>query len=71
VLGKGLLPGFEEFLNQVGEFLAFKSLPLPEGVKCEVVVSSFATPDTTGGTAPHRPRLWGGINLGDEVPRTS
>jgi hypothetical protein len=39
VLGEGNLPGFEAFVNQVVEFLAFKDLPAPERARCTVVVS--------------------------------
>jgi hypothetical protein len=71
MLGEGSLPGFETFVGQVGEFLAFKGLPVPEGARCDVVVSSPGQrlvhwgPETPwpGGEGP---RLWGGINLGDE-----
>jgi hypothetical protein len=88
VLGEGRLPGFEAFVNQVVEFLAFKDLPVPEGARCTVVVSRPGQrsvhwgPEAShaGGLrcslathAPWRgaeewlgPRLWGGINLGDE-----
>jgi hypothetical protein len=38
-LGDGRLAGFESFAGQVGEFLAFKGLPFPEGARCDVVVS--------------------------------
>jgi hypothetical protein len=87
VFGDGRLPGFETFASRVGEFLAFKSLPVPEGARCEVVVSNPVRPFVAGSEAnrpgglrcnlapwapwpcseEHRwPRLWGGINLGDE-----
>jgi hypothetical protein len=88
VLGDGRLPGFEAFVNQVGEFLAFKNLPLPVGAHCDVVVSNPAQRFDHGGPEMNRPvgllcnlaswvpwpweeeqrwpRLWGGINLGDE-----
>jgi hypothetical protein len=39
LLGEGRLPGFESFVTQVCEFLAFKSLPVPEGARWDVVVS--------------------------------
>ncbi len=32
--------GFEAFVSQVVDFLAFKGLPLPEGSRCSVVVSN-------------------------------
>lgn len=55
------LPGFEGFVGQVVEFLAFKGLNVPEGARCDVVVSDAASlvqrPDET---------LWGEVNLGDE-----
>jgi hypothetical protein len=38
-LGVGQLAGFDAFANQVAEFLAFKELPMPPGVRCDVVVS--------------------------------
>jgi hypothetical protein len=61
VLGDGRLPGLEAFVSQVAEFLAFKDLPLPEGARCDVVVSKPGQQ-----FVPWRPRVWGGINLGDE-----
>jgi hypothetical protein len=88
VLEDGRLPGFERFVSQVSDFLAFKSLPIPEGARCDVVVSSpgqrfgHGAPETNRpvgllcNLAPWAlwpsaeeqrwPRLWGGINLGDE-----
>jgi hypothetical protein len=88
VLGEGSLPGFESFVHQVVEFLAFKDLPVPEGARCTVVVSRPGQRSVAWGPgssragglrcnlaahAPWReaegwigPRLWGGINLGDE-----
>jgi hypothetical protein len=39
MLGRCSLPGFEAFVSQVVEFLAFKGLPVPEGARCDVVVS--------------------------------
>jgi hypothetical protein len=69
VLGGGRLPGFEMFVNQVVEFLAFKDLPVPEGALCEAVVSDPGR-SLPGGLRCHlaagAERLWGGINLGDE-----
>jgi hypothetical protein len=38
-LGGGRLPHLDVFVNQLAEFLAFKDLPLPEGARCDVVVS--------------------------------
>jgi hypothetical protein len=89
VLGNDRLAGFEAFVTRVGEFLAFKRLPLPEGARCDVVVSDpeqrFVRWDGESnrsggllcsltpwapwpGAEEHRwPRLWGGINLGDEA----
>jgi hypothetical protein len=88
VLGEGRLPGFEAFVRQVVEFLAFKDLPIPEGARCTVVVSNPGQRSVAWGPeashagglrcnlAAHEPwrvaeewtgpRLWGGINLGDE-----
>jgi hypothetical protein len=84
-LEDGRLPGFETFVRQVVEFLAFKDLPVPEGACCEVVVSNPGQRSVHGGPetnrpvglrchlapwplaeGPRGPRLWGGINLGDE-----
>jgi hypothetical protein len=80
VLGDGRLPGFEAFVSQLLDFLAFKNLPVPEGARCDAVVH--------GGPVVNRPaglrcslapwdawpgaqelgwqQLWGEINLGDE-----
>jgi len=88
MIGDGRLPGFETFVSQVGEFLAFKRLPVPEGARCDAVVSnpgqrfvrwereSNRPGGLLGNLAPWAPwpyaeeyrwpRLWGGINLGDE-----
>jgi hypothetical protein len=65
VLGEGPLPGFETFVSQVAELLAFKGLPVPEGARCEVVVGSPAQPLVSAGLRCNL-ALWGGINLGDE-----
>src|SRR5262245_51857840 len=35
----GRLPGFGTFVSRLAEFLAFKGLPLPEGARCDAVVS--------------------------------
>jgi hypothetical protein len=39
-LGVGQLAGFDAFANLVAEFLAFKELPMPPGVRCDVVLSN-------------------------------
>ncbi len=41
-LAGGRLPDFDSFASQVVEFLAFKELPLPDGARCDVVVSDPA-----------------------------
>jgi hypothetical protein len=41
-LGIGPLPGFDGFVRNVVEFLAFKELPIPAGTRCTVVVSNPA-----------------------------
>jgi hypothetical protein len=80
VLGDGRLPGFEAFVSQLLDFLAFKDLPVPEGARCDVVVHAGPAASrpvglqcSLGPSAPWpgaqdlgRRRLWGGINLGDE-----
>lgn len=60
-LGAGPLPGSDAFVGQVVEFLNFKSLAVPAGARCDVVVSGPAA-----WAEAYRGRLWGGINLGDE-----
>jgi hypothetical protein len=66
-LTDGRLPGFEAFADRVGEFLAFKGLPVPEDARCEVVVSNPGLRSLGPGVQARRgSRLWGGINLGDE-----
>jgi hypothetical protein len=78
-LGTGPLPGFDAFVSQVVELLAFKGLPVPDGARCEAVVGGATQPFVSAGLrcnlAPWAPcpadedrwpRLWGGINLGDE-----
>ena len=78
MLGDGPLAGFASFAGRVGEFLAFKDLPIPAGARCDVVVSKpgqWSVPWRAEAScpvglrwnpAPGAPRLWGGINLGDE-----
>jgi hypothetical protein len=39
-LGDGSLPGFETFVKNVVEFLDFKELQVPEGARCNLVVSN-------------------------------
>jgi hypothetical protein len=39
VLGTGRLAGFEAFAGQVGEFLSFKGIPVPERARWEMAVS--------------------------------
>jgi hypothetical protein len=75
-------------VSQVVDFLAFKSLTVPEGARCDVVVSNPGQQFVTWGPEANHPmglrcnlaaeapwpevdgvrwpRLWGGINLGDE-----
>jgi hypothetical protein len=79
-LGDGRLPGFDTFVSQMVEFLAFKDLPVPKVARCDVLVSNPGQPSGPMGLqcslAPWTewpaaedirwPRLWGGINLGDE-----
>ena len=62
MLGEGRLPDFDFFVGQVAEFLAFKNLPLPEGARCDLVVSNPGP----GAEGLRPPGLWGTINLGDE-----
>jgi hypothetical protein len=73
VLGKEPLPGFDAFANQMDEFLNFKNLPLPQGARCDVVVTDPAMETGKqgegfeGAASPaSSERLWGGINLADE-----
>jgi hypothetical protein len=57
------LEGFDAFAVEVARFLAFKDLPLPEGAAFELLVSR---PGQASTGWQRSPRLWGGINLGDE-----
>lgn len=88
LLGNGRLPGYDAFVGQVSEFLAFKDLPVPAGSRCDVVVTNSERQSIAQATVPNgsegfccnlahhvpwpcsaedrRPRLWGGINLGDD-----
>src|SRR5262249_25726363 len=67
LLGDGRLPGFETFVSQLVEFLAFKHLPVPEGARCTVVVSKSGQRCVLLGQEAQGPvGLWGGVNLGDE-----
>jgi hypothetical protein len=54
-LGEGRLPGFEAFVNRVGEFLAFKGLAIPEDARCDVVVSSPGQRPVGAGIEKSRP----------------
>jgi hypothetical protein len=81
-------PGFESIVAQIVDFLAFKNLHVPEGARCDLMVSLPGQRSVPWGPEPERrvglrsnlaasvpredaqqlcwPRLWGGINLGDE-----
>jgi hypothetical protein len=61
---QGQLPGLGTFVSRVAEFLAFKSLSLPEGAFGHLLVSNPGQSFVPW--APYGPQLWGGINLGDE-----
>jgi hypothetical protein len=65
-LDDGRLPGFETFVSQVVEFLAFKNLPVPEGARCDLVVSNPERYLANRGGDFCGQGLWGKINLGDE-----
>jgi hypothetical protein len=89
VLSEGRIAGFDAFVREVGEFMIFKGLPVPEDARWDVVVSSPGRRFVHGGaqtrcpggllcnlvaSAPwpwahehYWPKLWGGINLGDEA----
>jgi hypothetical protein len=57
--------GFNAFARDVGQFLSFKEMPLPEAASVDLLVSQpgqSAVLDKANGTP-----LWGGINLGDEA----
>jgi hypothetical protein len=55
VLGDGRLPGFEAFVCQLTEYLAFKGFPVPEGACCDAVVSKPGQPLVHGGPDAKRP----------------
>lgn len=55
ILGHGPLPGFETFVSRAGEFLAFKGLPIPEGARCDVIVTDPAQGFVRWGREPNRP----------------
>lgn len=71
--------GFDAYLVQVSEFLAFKGLALPAGARGDLVLRDparertplrWSLPPETPATAAEAagvPALWGGINLGDEA----
>jgi hypothetical protein len=54
-LGKGSIPGFDDFARRVGEFLSFKQLSPPDDSQFDAVVHADAL-------SPH---TWGLINLGE------
>jgi hypothetical protein len=56
--------GFDAFAVAVGQFLAFKELPLPEGASLELLLSKPGQRAAVE-LSCERP-LWGVINLGDE-----
>jgi hypothetical protein len=61
----GHVPGFEAFVSLLVDFFAFKEVPVPQRLRCDVVVSRAGQRSTlreVGG-----PALWGVINLGDDA----
>ena len=44
-LGSGQLPGFDAFVTQIVDFLAFKELPVPPGAKCDLIVTQRESSD--------------------------
>jgi hypothetical protein len=67
VLEHGCLPGFEAFVSQVVEFLAFKNLPVPEEARCTLVLSKPGQQFVSWGPEAHGPgRLL--CNLAPWVP---
>lgn len=65
-LAAGSLPGFESFVSQIAEFLAFKELPIPAGARCNAIVSAVVPSVVLGEKRVGEPQLWGLINLGDK-----
>jgi hypothetical protein len=82
MLGVGPVPGFDAFVSEVGEFLAFKRVPVPAGARFNAIVSS-GTAGPEASRAAFRcnlaasaawpiadddcgPGIWGAINLGTE-----
>jgi hypothetical protein len=65
------LEGFDGFVREVGKFLDFKGLPVPEGAAFDLVLSKPGQRSVRGSwplpDAAPWPHLWGGINLGDEA----
>jgi hypothetical protein len=72
------LQGFDAFVRDVAELLAFKGLAVPEGAHFDLVASKPGQPSLGWNAAGTRPeglafdqsregRVWGGINLGDEA----
>jgi hypothetical protein len=57
---------FDAFVAQVVGFLAFKELPVPEGARFDLLLSKPGLPSVLEDEVA-RPRLWGGMNLGDEA----
>jgi hypothetical protein len=63
--GAERLDGFDTFVADVADFLAFKDLPVPAGAVFELLVNApgLCSIPQVG----RQPGLWGGINLGDEA----
>lgn len=54
-LGHGPLPDFDTFVSRAGEFLAFKGLPIPEGARCDAIVTDPAQRLVRWDREPNRP----------------
>lgn len=63
----GVLPGFDAFVHQVGEFLTFKGLPIPAAARCAVVVTAPAQSCVSWGLPAH-PGGGLGCTLPPETP---
>ena len=61
--GEARLEGFDAFVQEVTRFLGFKSLTVPAGATCVVVLKGPGEQPNLGSSAS----LWAGINLGDEA----
>src|SRR5262249_8241380 len=61
------LEGLGPVVQEVARFLDFKGMPIPDGAELDVLVSRPGQRAIEWPSEAPGPRLWGGINLGEEA----